>query len=136
MTIVSWTLQIIAAAILAQTLFFKFTGAEESRYIFRTIGMEPWGRFAIATVEVVTVVLLLTPRTAAIGSVCGVGVISGALFFHLTRLGIEVKGDGGLLFGLACAVFVCCAVVALIRRSELPMVGPMLARVGAAATGA
>ena len=46
-TIVSWLLQLVAAGILLQTLFFKFTGAEESVYIFTTLGVEPWGRIRV-----------------------------------------------------------------------------------------
>ena len=78
-TRLSWVLRVIAAFILGQTLFFKFTGAEESRYIFSTLGMEPWGRYAVASAELVTVVLLLLPRGAWLGSLMGLGVIAGAL---------------------------------------------------------
>ncbi len=118
-TILSWALRLIAAAILGQTLFFKFSGAEESRYIFTTIGMEPWGRYLVGSSELVAVVLLLVPRTAWLGGVVGLGVIAGALFFHLTILGIEVMGDGGELFYLALAVFACCAGVVWLHRNEL-----------------
>ncbi|MCB9333925.1 MAG: DoxX family protein [Lewinellaceae bacterium] len=118
-TILSWILRLVAAIILAQTLFFKFSGAEESRYIFSTIGMEPWGRYLVGTSELVTVVLLLVPRTAWLGGLLGLGVIAGALFFHLTVLGIEVQGDGGTLFYLALAVFVACLGVLWLHRAEL-----------------
>ncbi len=107
-SILSWALRLIAAGILAQTLFFKFTGAAESRYIFSVLGLEPWGRLAVGVAELITVFLLLIPSTAGLGGVLGLGVISGALFAHLTKLGIEVQGDGGLLFYLALIVFVCC----------------------------
>lgn len=119
LSMLSWAARLIAAVILAQTLYFKFSGAEESRYIFSTLGMEPWGRYAVAVSELITVVLLLMPRTAGLGAVMGLGVISGALFFHLSKLGIEVQGDGGLLFYLALAVFVCCALVAWLHRAEI-----------------
>lgn len=118
-TILSWALRLIAAAILGQTLFFKFSGAEESRYIFTTIGMEPWGRYLVGSSELVAVVLLLVPRTAWLGGVVGLGVIAGALFFHLTILGIDVMGDGGELFYLALAVFACCAGIVWLHRNEL-----------------
>ena len=118
-SIISWVLQLIAAAILFQTLFFKFTGAEESRYIFSKLGMEPWGRIGSGVVELIAVVLLLIPKTASIGALLSLGVIGGAIVSHLAKLGIVVKNDGGLLFGLAVAVFVCSAVVLLIRRREL-----------------
>lgn len=115
----SWALRIIAAVILGQTLFFKFSGAEESRYIFSTLGMEPWGRYAVGVSELIAVILLLIPRTAGLGGLMGLGVIAGALFLHLTKLGIEVQGDGGTLFYLALAVFVCCAGVVWLHRAEI-----------------
>lgn len=117
--VVSWVLQVVAAAILAQTLFFKFTAAEESVYIFKTLGMEPWGRIGSGVAELIACVLLLVPRTAVFGAVLAVGVISGAIVSHLTRLGIVVKNDGGLLFGLALVVFGAGIGILAIRRSEL-----------------
>lgn len=115
----SWTAQLVAAAIFGQTLFFKFSGAPESVAIFRTLGVEPWGRIASGVVELVVVLLLLTPRRAALGALLGLGTISGAIGAHLTQLGIEVEGDGGLLFALACVTWVACATVLWIRRGEL-----------------
>ena len=97
----SWIFQIIVGVILFQTLFFKFTGAEESKYIFSTLGLEPWGRIGSGAVELVAVILLLIPSTVTIGAVLALGTITGAIFSHLTKLGIVVKDDGGLLFGLA-----------------------------------
>lgn len=117
--IVSWVAQLLAAAILGQTLFFKFTGAEESVYIFTTLGMEPWGRFGSGVAELVASVLLLVPRTAPLGALLSLGVISGAIMSHLTVLGIVVKDDGGLLFVLALAVFLCSLVVLAVRRNQL-----------------
>jgi len=128
--VVSWIAQLIAAAILLQTLYFKLTGAEESRFIFTTLGVEPWGRIGSAIVEFVAAVLLLSPRRAALGALVACGVMVGAIGAHLTRLGIEVQADGGLLFGLACAVFSCSALVLWLRRAELPIVGQRLARIG------
>jgi hypothetical protein len=130
-SLISWALQIVVALILFQTLFFKFTGAEESVYIFRTLGMEPWGRIGSGVAELIAVVLLLHPRTAVIGAVLSLGVISGAIISHLTKLGIVVKGDGGLLFGLAVAVFVGSAAIVVIRRAQVPVVGPRLVALGA-----
>jgi uncharacterized membrane protein YphA (DoxX/SURF4 family) len=126
--VVSWICRILAAVILLQTLFFKFTGAEESVYIFSTLGLEPWGRYASAVAELIAAILLLAPRYAAFGALLSIGVISGALVSHLTKLGIEVKGDGGLLFGLAVTVFVCSALILVIRRDELPILGAAFAR--------
>jgi hypothetical protein len=121
--IASWILQVVAAAVLFQTLFFKFTGAAESKYIFSKLGAEPWGRYASGVFELVAVVLLLHPRLAAVGALLSLGVISGAIMSHLTKLGIEVQGDGGLLFALAIVVFLTSSGVLFIRRTQLPIVG-------------
>jgi len=127
LVIACWVLQIAAAAILMQTLFFKFTGAEESRLIFTKLGAEPWGRWLSGCAELIAAALLLHPRTAAVGAALALGIISGAIISHLTRLGIVVKDDGGLLFTLALAVFACSAGVLFIRRAQLPLIGPRLA---------
>ena len=124
-TVASWTLQVVAAAILAQTLFFKFSGAEESKYIFATLGAEPWGRVATGFAELVAVMLLLAPRTVTLGALLSVGLMTGAIGAHFTKLGIVVRDDGGLLFGLATTVFVCSAAVLVLRRREIPGLGDL-----------
>ena len=123
--ITSWTLRGIAAVILLQTLFFKFTGAKESVYIFTTLGMEPWGRIGSGVAELIASILLLLPQTVVFGAILSLGVISGAIFFHLTKLGIALPlvDDHGELFALAVIVFVCSAVVLIMHRDELPLVG-------------
>ena len=121
--IVSTALQLIAAGILLQTLFFKFTAAEESVYIFTTLGMEPWGRIGSGVAELIAAGLLLYPPTAAVGAALAMGVMSGAIVSHLTLLGVVVKDDGGLLFFLAITVFIASAAVLVIRRTELPVIG-------------
>jgi hypothetical protein len=123
-TILSWSLRGVAAALLFQTLFFKFSGAKESVYIFSTLGMEPWGRIGIGVLELIATILLLVPRTVVYGAVLSLGVISGALFFHLTRLGIALRAvdDHGELFALAVVVFICSAGVLIMHRHELPVV--------------
>ena len=130
-TIASWILQIIVAVILFQTLFFKFTGAQESVYIFTKLGAEPWGRIGSGIVELIAVILLLIPSTVTIGAILSIGVISGAIMSHLTRLGVVVVNsdgttDGGLLFGLAVAVFVLSAAILIMRRSQIPIIGSRL----------
>src|SRR4051812_15358171 len=99
--VVSWGLQLLVAGVLLPTLFFKFTGAEESVYIFSTLGVEPWGRIGSGIVELIAASMLLIPALAPYGAVLTMGVMAGAIVSHLTVLGIDVKGDGGLLFGLA-----------------------------------
>jgi len=121
--IASWLFQITAAAILLQTLYFKFTGAEESVYIFSTLGAEPAGRIGSGVVELIASILLLVPATTTLGALLAMGVMAGAILSHLTVLGIEVQGDGGLLFGLALAVFASAAIVLVLRRSQIPYVG-------------
>lgn len=116
---VSWILQLVAAFILGQTLFFKFSGAPESIYIFETLGAEPWGRYVSGLAEFVAVILLLVPRTAWMGAVLGAGVISGAIVSHVFVLGIEVQGDGGLLFTLAVLTLSCCVGVVFIHRDQI-----------------
>jgi putative oxidoreductase len=124
---VSWALQLIVAGILLQTLFFKFTGAAESVYIFSSLGAEPWGRIGSGVVELIAALLLLYPATITIGAVLALGVIAGAIVSHLTVLGIEIQGDGGLLFFLALAVFVASAAILFLRRGEIPVLGVWLA---------
>ena len=119
--ITSWALRLIAAVILLQTLFFKFTGAEESIYIFTKVGLEPWGRYGSGVAELIASVLLLTPRYAWAGALIALGVITGAIISHLTVLGVVVKDDGGLLFGLAITVFVTCAATAYLHRRQIPI---------------
>jgi len=115
----TWVLRIVAAFLLLQTLFFKFTGAEESIYIFSTLGMEPWGRIGTGVLELIASILILYPRTTFIGAALGAGLMSGAIFFHLAKLGISVKGDGGLLFAYALVVFISCVILLFIYRGEI-----------------
>lgn len=122
-TILSWVLRGIAAVILLQTLFFKFSGAKESVYIFTAVGMEPWGRIGSGVVELIASIFLLVPRTVVYGAGISLAVISGAIFFHLTKLGIALPAvdDKGELFALAVVVFVCSAGVLILHRQELPV---------------
>jgi hypothetical protein len=126
LSIISWAARIVVAVILLQTLFFKFTGAEESKYIFSTLlgpDLEAFGRIGSGVIELIAAILLVTPRTAWLGALLSLGTISGAIMSHLTMLGIVVKDDGGLLFTLAVTVFVLSGVVLLIHRRELPVLG-------------
>jgi len=123
----SWVAQLVVAGILLQTLFFKFTGADESRYIFSTVGqflgiggVEPWGRIGSGVIELVASLLLLIPATAVAGAMLALGVMGGAIASHLVILGLAVQGDGGLLFGLALVAFAGSALVLILRRAQLP----------------
>lgn len=123
--ITSWMLRLIVAVILLQTLFFKFTAAKESVYIFSTLGMEPWGRIGSGVFELVASVLVLVPGTVTLGALMSLAAVSGAMMFHFTKLGIALTavGDHGELFALAVVVFVCSLGVLLLHRTELPVIG-------------
>jgi putative oxidoreductase len=125
--VLSWLLRIAAAIILLQTLFFKFTAAPESVYIFTKVGAEPWGRIGSGVIELIAATLILTRRFTWLGSLLAMGVMAGAVLSHLTVLGIEVQGDKGLLFALAVIVFVCSTINLLLHRSEIPVIGRRLA---------
>lgn len=124
-TIFSWILQVIVAVILLQTLFFKFTAAKESVYIFSSLGLEPWGRIGSGVFELIAAVLLLVPRTVWLGALLSLGVIGGAIMSHLTKLGIALPAvdDHGELFTLAVAVFVGSAIILFLRRGDIPVLG-------------
>jgi hypothetical protein len=123
LNVVSWGLQLLVAGILLQTLFFKFTGAPESVYIFTKVGAEPWGRIGSGIVELIAAVLLLTPALVPLGAILTLGVMGGAILSHLTILGIDVQGDGGLLFALALIAFTGSLAVLAIRRTQLLVIG-------------
>ena len=129
LNITSWVLRAVAAVILLQTLFFKFTGARESVYIFSTLGLEPWGRIGSGVAELIAAVLMLWPGSVVLGAMLSLGVITGAIVSHLTKLGIALPavGDRGELFALAVTVFLCSAAVLIIHRRD---VVPQLARIG------
>ena len=131
----SWIFQVVAAVILFQTLFFKFTGAPESKHIFTVLGVEPWGRIGTGMVELVAVGLLLSSRHAVLGALLSLGLMSGAILSHVARLGIVVKDDGGLLFALAVTVFGASAIIVWLRRFQVPYVGPLLSATSRASCG-
>ena len=129
LTIISWICRVIIAIILVQTFYFKFTGAEESKYIFSTLmgaENEAFGRIGSGVVEFIAVILLFIPATTWLGAILALGTISGAIFSHLTKLGIVVKDDGGLLFILAIVVFVTSAITLFIYRGDVPILGNIL----------
>ena len=123
MLVVSWIVRMAAAVILLQTLYFKVTSAPESVYIFTKVGLEPWGRYASGAAELFAAVLLLFPRTAWAGALLAAGVMVGAIGSHLTKLGIVVQDDGGLLCALALAMFISALVTLFIHRRQIPFVG-------------
>lgn len=119
-TLLFWFVRIVAALIMLQTLYFKFTGAKESIEIFTRMGMEPWGRVGTGVVELIASILILIPATVWLGAILSIGVISGAILSHLTILGIEVQGDGGYLFILAVITLICSLIALFLDRKQLP----------------
>lgn len=115
-----WIVKLIAVVILVQTLYFKFSAAEESVYIFSTLGIEPFGRIGSGIAELIAAILILIPRTTLIGAIMACGVIMGAIFSHLFVLGIEVKNDGGTLFTLAIITLICCLILIYDQRNKIP----------------
>ena len=115
-------LRIIVAIILIQTLRFKFTAHPDSIYIFEKVGLEPIGRIGIGILELIAGILLLVPKTVWIGAIITLGIISGAIFMHLTQLGIEIKNDGGVLFITAVITFVFSGIILYLYRKNIPVI--------------
>lgn len=113
-------LRIIVAAILIQTLRFKFTGHPDSVYIFETVGLEPIGRIGIGILELIAGILILIPRTIWLGASLTMGIIGGAIFMHLTKLGIEINNDGGVLFVTAVITFALTIIILFQNRNSIP----------------
>jgi uncharacterized membrane protein YphA (DoxX/SURF4 family) len=114
-----WVIKLIAVVILVQTLFFKFTGSEESIYIFQTMGIEPYGRIGSGVVELIASILILVPRTTLLGAFLGAGTMLGAIFSHIFVLGIEVQNDGGTLFSLAIITLFCCLILIYNQKNKI-----------------
>lgn len=125
-TLLSWILRITAAVILAQTLYFKFSAAPESVYIFNKVGLGAPGRIGSGIAELIAAILLVIPRTAWLGAGLALAVMGGAIMSHLTVLGIDVMGDHGELFILALTVAICSAILLLIHRRDIPILGKLL----------
>ncbi|TPN81670.1 DoxX family protein [Aquimarina algicola] len=112
-------LQIVVAIILLKTLMFKFMAHPESVYIFKKVGLEPYGRIGTGITECIAGVLLLIPKTVWIGATISLGIIGGAIMMHLTKLGIEVNNDKGILFAIAVLTFILSGVILWIKRKEI-----------------
>src|SRR3954453_21237846 len=125
-TIIAWICRVAAAVILLQTLFFKFTPAPESVYIFTKVGLEPWGRIGSGIAELIAAILVLIPATTWLGAGLALAVMAGAIFSHVTVVGIVVMDDGGLLFGLALAVAACSTLLLFLQRRRVPVIGAYL----------
>ena len=116
-------LRLIVAIILIQTLRFKFTAHPDSVYIFKTVGIEPYGRIAIGIIELIAGVLLLVPKTVWVGSLLTLGILGGAIIMHLTKIGIVVNNDNGVLFITALITFILSAILFYHHRKDVPILG-------------
>ena len=119
-------LRIIIAVILVQTLQFKFTAHPDSVYIFSEIGLEPFGRIGIGVLELISAILILTPRTIWLGALLTFGLMGGAIMMHLTQLGVEINNDDGVLFYMALAVFLLGLFTLINQRKNIPIIGNKL----------
>jgi len=117
--IISIVLRLVAAFIMLQTLYFKFTGQPESVYIFSQMGIEPWGRIGTGVAELIASILLLIPGTIVLGALMAIGIMLGAIATHLLVLGIQVQGDGGQLFAYALIVLITSAIVLVLHSDQL-----------------
>ena len=116
--ILIWVLRIVAALIMLQTLYFIFTAHPQSVHLFTILGMEPWGRIGTGVLELIASILILFPKTTGFGAALGLSLMSGAIYFHLTRLHIVFDGDAGL-FIYAAITFLCCLILLVIFRSQI-----------------
>lgn len=136
--IITWILQIVVAAIFVMAMFPKLTGAEETKALFDVLGVEPMGRYAVGVAELIAVVLIINPKTSAAGAVFSLGVISGAILSHITKLGIMIDPvalgkpelaaiEGSSMFMMAVIVFLASSGVVILRRAQLPIIGAKFA---------
>jgi putative oxidoreductase len=121
----SWLCRLVAAGIMLETLFFKFTGAAESVWIFSRMNMEAWGRYGQGGWELIASVLLLLPRTVWLGCFLALGAMGAAIVSHLTVLGVVVRGDHGLLFAMACTTFSASLVTLWLHQRSIPRITPL-----------
>lgn len=122
---VSWICQLLAAAIMIETLFYKFTAAPESVYIFRKMGTEPWWRWGQGIWELLAAICLLIPRLRWAGGILTTGAMLAAILSHMTWLGYAIQGDHGLLFCMALVTFVSGLIVLVLNRHSIPWLTPL-----------
>jgi uncharacterized membrane protein YphA (DoxX/SURF4 family) len=116
--VIIWLLRLIAAVIMLQTLYFKFTAHPQSVALFTELGMEPWGRIGTGVMELIASILILYPRTTGWGAALGLGLMGGAIFFHVTSLGLDFGGDY-VLFMYAVITFICCLILFVKYRGQV-----------------
>ena len=119
LTILIWVFRLLAAGILLQTLYFKFGAHLDSVALFTQLGFEPYGRIGLGIAELITAVLILFPRTTALGSILGLGLMLGAIITHVFFIGIAFRDDGGALFTLAVTCFLACLILCVILKNQI-----------------
>lgn len=124
-----------------QALRFKFTDSVETLHIFSTLNIWAYDTFNIQGLflppgifnayvvgsseffaSIVMLIGLFSSRKylITIGALMSLGIISGAIFFHLfTPLGIDVLGDGGLLFSSACGIWLMSLAIIVMNKDYL-----------------
>ena len=118
-------LKIVAAFMMLQTLFYKFGGAQESIDLFTKLAGENEAMMRIGTgvLELIASILLFVPKATWFGALMTVGLMSGAILGHFTKLGIEHNNDSGLLFGSAIFIFITGVIVLFSERKNMPIIG-------------
>jgi len=108
-----------------QTLFFKFSGAEQSIDLFTTLAGENEALLRIGTgiLELIAAALLFTPKKTWLGALLTMGLMSGAMLAHLTILGVVHNNDGGLLFTGSAITFLAGTILLFHHKKEIPFIG-------------
>ena len=114
-------LRITVAIIYIQTLYFKFTAHPDSVYIFTKMGVEPFGRISLGVIELIISICILIPKTKYAAIVMSIVIVLGALMSHIFILGIIVNGDNGLLFSLACLIFLLSIILFIYHYEEIKL---------------
>ncbi|RXR19303.1 DoxX family membrane protein [Flavobacterium amnicola] len=114
-------LKIVVAVILLQTLLFKFSGSDESVYIFTKLGAEPYGRIGSGIIELIISILLFVNKTKLYAAIMAFGTMLVAAISHLTILGIEVMNDGGTLFMLSLIVLFCSSILVFQYKNDFKL---------------
>lgn len=116
-------LKFITAIIMLQTLFFKFSGAQESIDLFTKLAgdQEALMRIGTGVLELIAAILLFIPNKTWLGSFLTIGLMGGAIMGHLTVLGIEHNNDGGLLFALAVTTLISATALLYLNKKDIPL---------------
>lgn len=120
---ISLILKITIAVIMIQSLFFKFSGAQESIDLFTKLAgkREAFFRIGIGILELITSIILFVPQKTWLGASLSLGIMSGAVLSHLTILGVAHHNDGGALFFCALLALVSSSILLYLHRKEVTL---------------